>query len=257
MTNNLFNENQLPIIDPAKNYLEELVGDTKKFKTPEELARGKAESDNYIKTLEVQLDQLREDYLKSTEEQKTAASLKELIDQMKSEQQLNNGIPPLNAPEVKQPALDVEKLRTLIRSDVLELEAQRKADANFALVTSKLQEKFGTNYQTALKKHVDELHLTIEDVNALAAKSPRAFFKTMGIDEPQQQMNNLFQTPTQSSQRNDNFAPNAQVHDWAYYEKMRKENPKLYHDPKTHVQMHKDATAIDDQYGIGAFMRKK
>lgn len=255
MTNNLFDPNLPPQVDPNKNYLEELVGENKKFKTPEEMARGKVESDNYIKTLEMKLDQLREDYTKVSEESKTAASLKEILDQMKSEQQLNQGNPPI-APEVKQPTLDIAEQRTLIRNEVLGLEAQRRADENFKIVTSKLQEKFGVNYQAALKKQVDELGLDIEDVNALAVKSPRAFFKTVGLDEPEQRENNLFQAPPQSQQRSDNFSPNASIRDWAYYEKMRKDNPTLYHNPKTQVQMHKDASAIDDKYGLGRFMRQ-
>jgi len=69
-------------IDPSKNYLAELVGEGKKFKTQEDLARGKAESDAYIKILEKRSDELRNDYLKLRDDYSSRAKLEEVVDQL-------------------------------------------------------------------------------------------------------------------------------------------------------------------------------
>ncbi len=91
--------------------------------------------------------------------------------------------------------------------------------------------------------------MSIEDVNALAKKSPEAFFRVMGLNEKQ---SDLFQTPPKSGQRNDNFAPKGQTkRDWAYYQEMKKANPKMYLDPKIAVQMHNDVLAIGEEAFYG------
>ena len=51
----------LPVVDPNKNYLEELVGEGKKFKDPVALARSKVESDRHIAKLESELKAIRTD----------------------------------------------------------------------------------------------------------------------------------------------------------------------------------------------------
>lgn len=253
---NLFDDKNIePQIDPNKNYFEELVGDDKKFKTPELLAKGKAEADNYIKTLERQLDIQREDFEKLDQEYKSAASLRELLDQYKTQQHTSSE-PPIDAKVIEQPSFDPNQLDSLIDKKIERREVEHKLKSNLDTVKSKLQEEFGPQYQTKLKQHVDELGLSIEDVNDLARKSPKAFFKTLGFDAPKDQ-SDLFQAPPRSSERSDSFKPNAELRDWAYYEKMRKDNPTLYKSQKTHVQMHKDATDIDVKYGPGTFMRRK
>jgi hypothetical protein len=37
---------------------------------------------------------------------------------------------------------------------------------------------------------------------------------------------------------------------WAYYQELKKTNPKLYLDPKISVQMDKDAIALGDAFGL-------
>jgi hypothetical protein len=66
------------------------------------------------------------------------------------------------------------------------------------------------------------------------------------IDEPRQSEN--FQAPPQSQRRSDSFSPQVTKRNWAYYEKMRSENGNLYYDPKTQVQMHKDAQELKDAF---------
>jgi hypothetical protein len=62
MNNLLDQSNSQPTLDENKNYYEELVGEGKKFKDEKELAKGKWIADEYVKTLERSLDEMRNDY---------------------------------------------------------------------------------------------------------------------------------------------------------------------------------------------------
>src|SRR5437773_6950457 len=98
MTDNLMEglDNLPPETDPNKNYLEDLVGDGKKFKSPEELARGKFESDTYIKILEKRLDEYRDDILSLRKENVTNKRLEDLVNQ------LSNKSPNSETPQQKE-----------------------------------------------------------------------------------------------------------------------------------------------------------
>lgn len=239
-------------VDPNKDYLADLVGEGKKFKTDKELARGKYESDLYIKTLEKKQDELRADYLKLREDYTARAKLEDLVDQLASkpvQQPLSE--PPIA--EVKdKPGYDPKEIESLVSNKIQEYELTKKQTDNFNTVRSRLREQFGDKYQDVLKQQIQDLGLSEEDVNALARKSPTAFFKTIGIDKPEQQQ--TFQTPPASSVRSDSFAPKgASKRTWNYYQEMKKNNPKQYYDPKTNVQMHNDYIALGKEFEDGDF----
>lgn len=249
--NSLFDQNDdnTPQLDQNKNYLEELVGEGKKFKTVEDLARGKAESDLYIQTVNRRSDELREDYLKLREEATAQAKLQELIDRLENS---NNRQPP-QLPEEhleRQPQFDPNKLDSLIEEKFNKIETTRKATNNFNEVQKKLKEQFGNNYQSLLQEQMDKLDLTTEDINSLARKSPTAFFNTLGLNQPQQE--NLL-TPPRSSQSSGFKPQSKEKRTWSYYENLRKANPKLYYDPKIANQMHDDAIALGQEFQDGDF----
>lgn len=256
MNDNLLDPNsaQDDQIDPAKNYLQELVGEGKKFRTPEELARGKAESDAYIKTLERGRDELRQDYLKAREENVARAKLEDLIGQLESKQQHQDSSADTTRPDEKniQPQWDSKQIESLVSSKIQEHELTRKQEQNFNAVRSKLQERYGNNYQSILKQQIDGLGLTEDFVNNLARQHPSVLFKTLDLDTPKQTDN--FQTPPRSERTNASFAPQGgQDRTWSYYQNLKKSNPKAYYDPKTQVQMHHDAIALKERFEDGDF----
>lgn len=248
--NSLFDQNDdTPQLDQSKNYLEELVGEGKKFKTIEDLARGKAESDLYIQTVNRRSDELREDYLKLREEATAQAKLQELIDRLDNSQ---NRQPPQTPVEnlQREPSFDPTKLPSLIREELVKSKLEDKQSTNFSEVQKKLKEQFGNNYQTVLQDKMNNLDLTLEDINSLARKSPTAFFNTLGLNQTTQQ--NLM-SPPRSSQSS-GFSPKTnEKRTWSYYENLRKADPKLYYDPKIANQMHDDAIALGNEFQDGDF----
>ncbi len=240
-------------IDPTKDYLQELVGEGKKFKTPQDLARGKYEADNYVKTLTIKLDEMRADYQKLDADYKARAKLEELIDQLdKSKQPITSNNEPVK--DVQKPEIDPKQIETLVDTQIKRNKLLEKEAENFKQVKDKLRERFGSNYQSSLSEQIDSLGLTVDDMNALAKKSPTAFFKTLGLDQPQQ--TDQFQTPPRTSQRNDSFAPKGgPERTWSYYQDLKKKDRNLYYDPKTNIQMVKDHERLGERFEDGDFHR--
>lgn len=247
------NQNDQIQIDQNKNYLEELVGEGKKFKTVEDLARGKAEADMYIEHFKKTQDELRQDYSRLREEYNAGPTLKELIDQLKNTKQSDiDGTHIEN--EDKSAALDLSKIEELVQSKLQAAKQQEKEEANYSSVQNKLLEVYGPNYVQTLKQKVSELGLTTDFVNDLARKHPKVLFRTLGIEGARP--NETFQAPPQSTNRSDPFAPNVNKRTFAYYEKMRKTEPAKYFDPKIQDQMFKDALELGDAFNDGGFEKR-
>lgn len=248
MTDSLFNDNNDPIVDPNKNYFDELVGEGKKFKTPEDLARSKAEADAYIQTIIRQKDEMTNDIKKLREEYQARASLEELIDQLKGQSDRHDDNP---AVDDKEPSLDLTKIDSLVAQKIEDHQREQRERSNFNQVQAKLVEQFGNSYSTVLKQKRDELGLTEEDVNTLARRSPTAFFNTFGLNQRQQA--ETFEAPLQTQRRTDQFAPKTEKRTWSWYQKLKTENPNLYRDPRTQVQMHKDYASLGKDFEDGDF----
>lgn len=220
-----------------------------KDKPQEELLEAKVNSDLYVRTLTARLDDLRNDYLSLREQHQAGTELKELIDQLKStpKPEDNSQTPQGNA----QPAIKPEDIDSLVTQRVTEQMTQHQRALvqreNFNTVQSKLKEHFGPDYQNAYKQRLDTLGLDREFADDLAKNHPTVFMKTFELDAPKQQSNVSI---PRSNQRPSSFAPTTQKRDWAYYQEMKKTNPKLYLDPKIAVQMDADAQALGDEFGL-------
>jgi hypothetical protein len=210
-----------------------------KDKPVEELLKAKVDSDLYIKTLERQKDELRNDYLAQREELLAKQKFEELIDRYeKAPKDLQEHTPPK---EVEH-KYDPKEIEQLVLSKIQETESLKKQTDNFNKVQNKLQERFGNNYSGVLKEQQNALGLSDGDVNDLAKKSPEAFFRIMGLND--QQNRESFHTPPRSNQRNDQFSPKVPKRDWDFYQEMKKNDPRVYLDPKIQVQMHNDAQEL-------------
>lgn len=251
MTEDLLGE-IAPAVDPAKDYLLELVGEGKKFKTPADLARGKYAADLHIATLEKRQDQLRADFTRLQEESQARAKLEELVEQLRvAPPPTSSTTPPAKVDDIK-PGLAPEDIESLVDSKLEARELSKRQSDNFKIVQAKLKEHFGNDYQRVLKEQIEELKLPADYVNDLARRSPEAFFRTMGLNEVERKDN--FQAPYRSNQRSDNFNQQGPAkRTWAHYQEMRKSNPKLYYDPKIAVQMEKDYQALGKAFEDGDF----
>lgn len=218
-----------------------------KDKPQEELLAAKAESDLYIKTLTARLDDLKKDYLDVREQHQAGTQLKELIDRLEKAPKPGQEVTPDTQREEVPPALKPEDIETLVNQKLSEHQRSLKQQENFMSVQAKLREQLGENYQDVYKQRLDSLGLTKEFADDLAKNYPTAFMNTFGLNQTKQNDNvNL----PRSSVRPSSFAPHVQKRDWNYYQELKKTNPRLYLDPKIGVQMHDDAIALGDDFGL-------
>jgi hypothetical protein len=215
-----------------------------KDKPREELEAAKAESDLYITTLTAKLDSISKDYIAIKEQQQTGTQLKELLDR------LDNPKTPLveHQPNVQtDTGIKPEDVEAMIAKKLTDHQLQLKQQDNFNSMQAKLKQNLGDEYSSAYKQRLDTLGLTKEFADDLARNHPTVFIKTFGLDE-QRQTNT--QSLPRSNVRQASFAPSTPKRDWNFYQEMKKTNPRMYLDPKITLQMHDDALALGDAFGM-------
>lgn len=210
------------------------------------LAKSKLEADNYIKMMEKQKDELATSYLQLKADYEARAKLEELIDQIPSRDSATN--PNANNTKPPQDPIDIDKL---VDAKLSSYEKKKKADENLKIVKDQLREKFGSNYAQTLRNKMDELDYTEAEMDALAARSPKAFMRAIGGEEPLKK--DSYQSPMSSTYKSDNFSKKEEVRDWDYYQKLKETNPRAWLDPKIQSQMYHDSQRLGARFATEDF----
>lgn len=251
MTDSLFNGNDPAdnTPDPAKNYLEELVGEDKKFKTPEDLARGKAEADAFIERLKREQEELRK-------ELNTRLTLEQYLDRIGTKQDPSRNDSTPNEPNgggvgnETQTSLKAEDIEQLIERKVSERERQRIQEQNVMQVKQELQRAFGSDFTSKLRETGQALGMTEEEMNSLAASRPKAFLKLVGADQAPaaSASNNSLFTPPSSSLNTASAAKPTGDRTQSYYDAIKQKDPKAYWSPAVQNQLHQDAIRLGERF---------
>jgi hypothetical protein len=222
-------------IDPSKNYLEELVGENKKFASPEELARGKAESDFFIERITAENAQLRDEVNKRK-------SLEEIRDQLVA---LRETTPTPNSPSNhdderdRANLFDQSKVDQLVSQKFQELSREEKEKANLESVIEVLKGKFGGGFQSVVQARADELGLGQKYLTDLAKVQPKAFLALVGAEGSKE-------TPGSVTTARTNPTALTTKRGWSYYEDIRKKDPVRYN--SLHGEMLKHLTEQGDDF---------
>lgn len=219
-----------PQDNEVSNPLEALVGEGRKYKSVEDLAKAQLAAQEHIQRLEAENGEFRTGLQR---------------DILQREQQLQATTPPAQAPDQRQDQRNVppqedlaERIREVTRQD---REAERTA-ANITDVTNRLTEVYGSDdaANKAVTARAAELGVSVKFLQDVAATSPAAFYAQMSLDAkpspapaPRGQLNT-------GALHNQN-AGSAKPGTYKYYEEIRKTNPKLYNTPKIQLEMHKQA----------------
>jgi hypothetical protein len=223
------------------SYVTQLVGEGKKFKDIESLAKGKLEADRHIGEITKTLDELRaelakQDYAKSLLEQMNKAS------ETTAEQPSSSTPSPSNTENTTQRASD--DIEALVEKVITEKERSRTVTQNLSVVNEEMEKQYGDKAGQILKAKSAELNMSLERLKEIAAESPTAFFQLVGVNNNKK----VTSMTTQSSVRSENFNSNSQERDFDYYQKLRKENRSLYYSPKIQNMMLQDRTRLGDKF---------
>jgi hypothetical protein len=146
-------EQQVQEAPPQDSYLQKLV-ETKgeNWKDPEVLAKGKLEADGYIKNLEAQLEEMKED-LKKSEYQR------EVFEQLQSKAAdsttANSGVSQDKSSTNNQnttASVSEENLKSLVEQTLTQREKENVIKRNLAQVDAELEKTFGTEAKVEIEK---------------------------------------------------------------------------------------------------------
>lgn len=231
---------------PQESFVQKLVeAKGENWKDPEVLAKGKLEADGYIKTLEDQLAQMREDMKKQDYQ---AQILEQLQNKATESTAVNNEVPNNNGDINTQnttAAVDEETLKSLVEQTLTQREKDNTVQQNLSQVDKELESSFGTEAAATVQKKAQELGMSMDRLRDIAAESPSAFFTLIG--QPQK----TFSPMVQGSVRTEGVNMQASTErDWSYYQKLRRENRNLYYSPKVQQQMFQDKARLGEKFGI-------
>lgn len=229
--------------DNDVNYLDTLVGDGKKYASAEQLAKAYAHLDRFTERIKDENSGLRA-------ELGSKVSLEELVTKLSNQNTITNSASNQNANNDNGERLGSDSGRGLSQAEVAELvrksitEEQTKANQayNRKQCVDELKKTWGSDYLDKLKDVQRTLGVSTETLDGLAATSPGLFLNAV--------LGSTRNTVTQQVDPNAAIAPRSSINpaasamrqagpkeDWAYFEKMRVENPSKYWSPNTQNRM--------------------
>jgi hypothetical protein len=240
--------------DPARDYLNDLVGEGKKYKTSADLARASTFKDAHIARLEAEALSYKETTERLNNDLSARARLEDLVDNISastSKSNSNDGEPRLREPDPSSPALTPAQLEAQIDALLTKRDNERTSNSNRGIVKQKLLEKLGPNFASKVRDQGRAIGVGEAFLNQIAAENPAAFFRLIGIEDKPRGPS-LFSAPPQSDINPDvGFTPSDSYRDKAYYDKLRADKgDRHYWSPAVQTQYHKDALADPIRFGL-------
>lgn len=224
-----------PNAETPKEVLTELVGEGKKYKTAEDLARSRLQADIHITKVEKENAELRDKLA-------GAKAVEDVLEAVKASAVSGRDSPDL----VNSPAqgLTAAEIASIVQEQVTGLETKRERILNRKKADIKMRELFGEKAEEVFKEQAATPEL-FKLYTELAEVDPEKFvslFKRGSEKSPIDSGGS--QTRVISQPTSEATDPGTQ----GFYSKMRKENPSLYYSAATQLKMHQAALSNPDKY---------
>lgn len=228
--------NQTQETDTESSFLERFVGDGKKYKNVDELAKAYAH-------LEIHANQLKQE---KKEVETTVEVLKDMVEKNKlaaGDEAHNKNDHVVEA----KPTGNDEDLDAKVSTIIAKEREKEKAERNLAQVDERLVELYGDTdkAKTEIQARAKELNVSVAWLIDTAKRSPEAFFVAMGLNNTQApnagKASVKSNVNTAALEKDNAQGTKIKPDTYAYYQKMRKENPDLYWSNKTQLEMHRKA----------------
>jgi hypothetical protein len=215
-----------------------LVGEGKKYTDVNNLAKGYVNAENFIEELKRELALERA--------QKDANTL----NNTDGSNQQQTPTPPTSAtPSEPVKPQSPEDLRTLISEEVANLAQSKRFEENIESTASRMVEVYGSpaKAQEALAAKAKELGVNVEWLRDAAARSPSAFYATMGIPSTPQTPTST-ETPAPRSDVRVSPVMNGGEKNYNYFQELRRTNKSQYYSTETQAEMHRLAREKGDAF---------
>jgi hypothetical protein len=220
----------------ATNPVEALVGEGKKFKTVEDLAKGKIASDEHIANLERELAGLREAAAPKFDAEKQLETLRAEIQALRADPSKGR------SQEVTPPAVMEDRIAAIVQASLTRAEQNRTVTQNVMAANDAIVTAYGSleAAAAAVNAKAAELNMSLEDLKGIAAKSPTAFQRII-LGEAQKGGNEAPFRPNASAPVLKDGTPlgNAKPGTKEYFEGMMKTDRKKYWSTEVQMQLHK------------------
>lgn len=243
---NLFDNVADPDSQAVTSFLEKYVGEGKKYKSVEDLAKGYEHADKFIGELKGELGGIK-DFV--------AAQFEKMADErtrnIENHQPGDGGLEPKNP---AAPPVNVEKedLDARIAKALRDNDEQRVLKENSSYAEAVLVQHYGSKEEAvkAVQAKAVELGISGQFLADTAFRSPKALFNILGINPDETPA-----SPNTPAPRND-VNPRAldqrsgqpKPGTWAYYQNLRKTDSDRYWAREVQDQLMKDAMAAGDAF---------
>lgn len=151
----------------------DLVGEGKKFKTIDDLAKSKIEADSFIETLKAEL-------VAERAKVKTQAEMEDTIRALSAPK-----APPAPLAQTERVENKAPDLSTAIKAELDALDRSKVIRNNIETVTNRLVEVYGSEEKAGevVRARAVELGVSTKFLMDSASTSPKAFYAQIGLDE--------------------------------------------------------------------------
>lgn len=247
----LFNDPKTDPVDasllshqPANTSVEDpfalLVGEGKKYKNEQDLAKSVLHSQTHIQRIEKENAEMRELLTKNDR----TARLEEMITQLLQK----NSAPSNEAPPAREEPVDNgkntlsdEDLEAKFEQLLTKKTTEQTRRSNLSVVKDKLLETYGDSFAEVVKQKGAELGLDENAINDLASRNPKLFFKTFDVQPTAPKSPVSVKNELNSGITN---VPSVGPKPRSHYLAIKQKDPAAYYKPAVQRQMEADALKL-------------
>ena len=164
---------------------QELVGEGKKYQSPEDALKSVPHAQKHIETLESELASVKEELTKRQTTQ-------ELIDELKS------GSQPIEN-TTQSAEINQDNIMDLVNKTLSIREKKAQADSNAKQVAAKFTAQYGDKAEATYNSIAKELNVTVIQLNELASSAPSIVLKAAGLSVATAPVGNTTTAPALSA----------------------------------------------------------
>ncbi len=214
------------------------------FRDVNVLANSKLEADRFIEQLKKENEELKSQMANHASMEETFKQLDAKAEEIAAK--LREQPVQSYEEQTETPSYDPSEVQKLVQRELEETTSRQRREANINAVNEKLGEMFGAEAGDVLAKRARELDMTHDEVLDMAGNKPAAFLALMNVEKPVHQNNQT--TASEVNTASPSFNQSSTTRNYAFYERLRKENHGKYMSKEIQLQMQKDAMAQGDEF---------